>query len=140
MLQILVLLLQFHKTVTLEKLATVFPQPIKFESRRRRLQRFLSLPKLSIQILWFRVLKRWFRNSSLKKGKRLIIAIDRTQWRDQNILVISLIEDRRAIPIYWQLLSKRGCSNLGEQKALIRPVLRLLQGYKVLLLGDARVS
>ncbi len=136
MLQILVLLLQFHKTVTLEKLATVFPQPIKFESRRRRLQRFLSLPKLSIQILWFPVLKRWFRNSSLKKGKRLIIAIDRTQWRDQNIFVISLIEDRRAIPIYWQLLSKRGCSNLGEQKALIRPVLRLLQGYKVLLLGD----
>lgn len=41
MLQILVVLLQFHKTVTLEKLATVLPQPILFESRRRSIQRFL---------------------------------------------------------------------------------------------------
>jgi len=136
LLQILVLLLQFHKTVTLEKLATVFPQPIKFESRRRSLQRCLSLSKLSIQILWFPLLKHWLRNSSLKKGKRLTVAIDRTQWRDQNIFVISLIEERRAIPVYWQLVSKRGCSNLGEQKALIRPVLRLFQAYKVLLLED----
>nr|WP_322710698.1 hypothetical protein [Nostoc sp. ChiSLP03a] len=40
MLEILLMLLQFHKTVTIEKLATVFPQPIKFESRRRSIQRF----------------------------------------------------------------------------------------------------
>lgn len=97
MLQILVMLLQFHKTVTLEKLATLFPQPIKFESRRRSIQRFLSLPKLSIKLLWFPVLKRWIKISKFKKGKRLTFALDRTQWRDQNIFVISLIEDRRAI-------------------------------------------
>lgn len=35
MLEILIMLLQFHKTVTIEKLSSVFPQPIKFESRRR---------------------------------------------------------------------------------------------------------
>jgi hypothetical protein len=29
MLEILIMLLQFHKTVTMEKLATVFPQPMK---------------------------------------------------------------------------------------------------------------
>lgn len=136
MLQILVLLLQFHKTVTIERLATVFPQPIKFESRRRSLQRFLSIPQLSIQFLWFPVLKKWVKISCLKKGKRLTLAIDRTQWRDQNVFVISLIEDKRAIPVYWQLLSKRGCSNLDEQKALIRPVLRLFKRYRVLVLGD----
>lgn len=33
MLEIVVMLLQFHKTVTIEKLATLFPQPIRFESR-----------------------------------------------------------------------------------------------------------
>lgn len=33
MLRILVLLLKNQKTVTVEKLVTVFPQPIKFESR-----------------------------------------------------------------------------------------------------------
>lgn len=58
MLQILVLLLQFHKSVTLEKLATIFPQPIQFESRRRSIQRFLNLPQLSIRSLWFPLLKR----------------------------------------------------------------------------------
>lgn len=136
MLQILVVLLQFHKTVTLEKLATVFPQPILFESRRRSIQRFLLLPQLSVKVLWFPILKRWVKMRQLKTGKRLIFAIDRTQWHDQNIFVISLIEDRRAIPIYWLSLQKQGCSNLREQKALIRPVLQLFKGYRILVLGD----
>lgn len=135
-LQILVLLLQFHKNVTLEKLATVFPQPIKFESRRRCLQRFLALPQLNVQLLWFPLLKHWVKTGRLKKGKQLILAIDRTQWRDQNIFMISLIEDKRAIPIHWRILSKRGCSNLSEQKMLIRPVLQLFKEYQLLLLGD----
>lgn len=68
-LQILVLLLQFHKNVTLEKLATVFPQPIKFESRRRCLQRFLALPQLNVQLLWFPLLKRARQNWEVEKGK-----------------------------------------------------------------------
>jgi hypothetical protein len=55
---------------------------------------------------------------------------------DQNVLVISLIERKRAIPVYWLLLSKRGCSNLNEQKKLIRPLLRLFKGYRILVLGD----
>jgi hypothetical protein len=66
----------------------------------------------------------------------LIFAIDRTQWRSQNLFVISLIEQKRAIPVYWILLPKRGCSNLDEQKKLIRPLLRLFKGYRILVLGD----
>jgi hypothetical protein len=136
MLQILVMLLQFHKTVTIEKLATVFPQPTLFESRRRSIQRFLLLPQMSIKLLWFPILKRWVKISRLKKGKQITCAIDRTGWRDQNVFVISLIEERRAIPIYWLILPQRGCSNLREQQALIRPVLQLFKGYSILLLGD----
>lgn len=136
MLEILIMLLQFHKTVTLEKLATVFPQPIKFESRRRSIQRFLLLPQLSIQYLWFPVLKRWVKNNRQPEKKQLIFAIDRTQWRCENVFGISLIEQKRAIPVYWLLLPKRGCSNLGEQKKLIRPLLRLFKGYQMLVLGD----
>ncbi len=97
MLQIIGLLLQFPKTVTIEKLATVLPQPILFESRRRSIQRCLLLPQLSIKFLWFPILKHWVKIFKLKKGKRLTFAIDRTQWRDQNLFVISLIEDKRAI-------------------------------------------
>jgi len=94
------------------------------------------LPQLSIKFLWFPVLKRWVKIYKLKKGKHLTLAIDRTGWRDQNILVISFIEDRRALPVYWLSLPKRGCRNLGEQKALIRPVLQLFKGYRILVLGD----
>lgn len=136
MLSILIMLLQFHKTVTIEKLATVFPQPIRFESRRRSIQRFLLLPQLTIQYLWFPLIKKWIKNSQITKEKRLIFAIDRTQWRSQNLFVISLIEQKRAIPVYWLLLPKRGCSNLAEQKKLIRPLLRLFKGYRMLVLGD----
>jgi len=136
MLQILVVLLQFHKQVTLEKLAAVFPQPILFESRRRSIQRFLLLPQLSIKALWFPLLKRWVKDCQLKQGKRLTFGIDRTQWREQNIFVISLIEDRRAIPVYWLLLPKRGWSNLREQKALICPILQVFKGDRILLLGE----
>ncbi|MDZ8222249.1 MAG: IS4 family transposase [Nostoc sp. ChiVER01] len=136
MLEILLMLLQFHKTVTIEKLATVFPQPIRFESRRRSIQKFLLLPQLSIPYLWFPLLKRWVKNSLKTREKRLIFAIDRTQWRSQNVFVISLIEQKRAIPVYWILLPKKGCSNLGEQKKLIRPLLQLFKGYQMLVLGD----
>lgn len=52
-LQMLITLLQRHRTVQLEKLAALFAQPILFESRRRNLQRFLLLPQLSVKLLWF---------------------------------------------------------------------------------------
>ncbi|MEH2255829.1 hypothetical protein [Nostoc sp.] len=91
---------------------------------------------MSIQYLWFPLIKRWIKNSHGTREKQLIFAIDKTQWRSQNIFVISLIEQKRAIPVYWLLLPKRGCSNLGEQKKLIRPLLRLFKGYQMLVLGD----
>ena len=56
-LQILILLLQGHRTVQLERLAALFPQPITFESRRRNLQRFLKLPQLRVKLLWFPLIK-----------------------------------------------------------------------------------
>jgi hypothetical protein len=108
------------------------PQPILLESRRRSIQRFLLLPQLSVKCLWFPLLKHWVKISKLTKSKRLTFAIDRTQWRDQNVFVVSLIEDKRAIPVYWLSLPKRGSSNLREQKALLRPVLQLFKEYRIL--------
>ncbi|OLT62058.1 hypothetical protein [Moorena bouillonii] len=43
---IVVILLQSIKRVSLEKLANALPLGLKFESRRKRRQRFLSLPKI----------------------------------------------------------------------------------------------
>jgi hypothetical protein len=135
-LEILIWLLQVHKQVRIERLAALFPQPIKFESRRRRLQRFLILPLISISVLWFPIIKYILRTYFNQKSSQMILAIDRTQWRDKNLFMVSVIWSKRAIPIYWKLLDKRGSSNLREQKALLCPVLRLLKGYKVVVLGD----
>ena len=57
-------------------------------------------------------------------------------WRDKNVFMISLIWDKRALPLYWQILPKRGCSNLREQQKLISPILGLLKNHKFVLLGD----
>jgi len=56
-LKILLNLLQSIKKVSLEKLASALPLPIKFESRRKRIQRFLSLPNLTIEKIWFPIIE-----------------------------------------------------------------------------------
>jgi len=134
-LTILVFLLQAHKQVSIEFLATLMPYPIMFESRRRGIQRFLKLPILKIEKLWFPLIK-YILRIHFKNKKELMVAIDRTQWRDKNIFMISLIWEHRALPLYWQILSKRGSSNLQEQQLLISPILSLLKKYQLLVLGD----
>ena len=134
-LQILVWLLQVHRQVRIERLASSFPYPIKCESRRKKIQRFLTLPRLSLPLLWFPLIKKII-STQYKKGDRLIITIDRTQWKTNNISMASVIWKKRALPIYWLLLSKKGSSNFYEQVATIRPVLKLLKDYKLVVIGD----
>jgi len=138
-LRILLWLLMVHKQVRIERLAACFPLPVLYESRRKHIQRFLILPALSVSLLWFPLIKSLI-NKEFKTGSRLIITIDRTQWKDKNVFVIAVIWKKRALPIYWQLLNKRGASNLAEQQALIRPVLRLLKHYELVIIGDKQVS
>ena len=57
--KILLILLQSIKKVSLEKLANALPLAIKFESRRKRIQRFLSLPNLTIEKIWLPIIKQW---------------------------------------------------------------------------------
>jgi len=66
----------------------------------------------------------------------LKLALDRTQWRAHNVFMVSLILEKRSIPLYWGLLDKRGSSNIDEQKALLTPVLEWLSDYEVIVLGD----
>ncbi len=134
-LQILVWLLQVHRQVRIERLASSFPYPIKCESRRKKIQRFLVLPRLSLTLLWFPLIKKIIAHQ-FNKNERLIITIDRTQWKANNISMASIIWKKRALPIYWLHLSKKGSSNFYEQVATIRPVLRLLKEYDLVVIGD----
>ena len=152
-LQLLILLLQHHRNVRLADLANRFPQPIKSKSRVRNLQRFLELPQLSAKLLWFpivkQILKQDFRSRSANRKQRrhssrlklihqgyLLLVLDRTQWKERNLMVLSLAWGRHAMPVYWQMLSKKGMSCLAEQKRILTPVLRLVRSYPVLVLGD----
>jgi hypothetical protein len=134
-LEMLVWLLQFHKQVRIERLAACFPSPILYESRRRHVQRFLVLPQLSIPLLWFPLIKSIVL-TQIQPGTQVIVPLDRTQWKQNNLLVVSVIWDKRAWPIYWQCLSHNGSSNLATQQALLRPVLRLLKNYEIVVVGD----
>ncbi|MCL2924309.1 MAG: hypothetical protein MGF17_06690 [Trichodesmium sp. MAG_R04] len=62
--------------------------------------------------------------------------MDITQWQNTNILMISLAWGKRVLPIYWKILTNEGPSNLTEQKAVIRPVIRLLKAQKIILTAD----
>jgi hypothetical protein len=130
----LVCLLQIHKQVSIDRLATVWPYPILFESRRKSLQRFFKLPALRIETLWFPLIE-YILRTAFSPQQVLILAIDRTQWRQNKLFFISLIWEQRAIPLYWIILPKKCSSNLQEQQTLIAPVLSLLKDYQIILLG-----
>ena len=127
--------MQSEKQVRLERLARVFPYPITTESRRRKLQRFLDLPNLTISLIWFPLITYWL-TTYCPIGTRLSIAIDRSQWGCINLFMVSLIWARRAIPLYWSLLPKLGNSNFESQSTNLQQVLPLFSEYKVIVLGD----
>lgn len=134
-LRIIVLILQSYRTIQIEKLASILPVPIKYQSRRRHIQRFLLLPQLTTKCIWFPIIKKWLKIHQTKK-KICYLAIDRTRWQSRNLFVASLVKNKRAIPLNWMLLNKKGNSNIAEQRRLLKSTLRLLKGYQVVVIGD----
>ena len=118
MLNLLVLVVQGCRNVALSKLAERFPQPIKVASRLRSIQRLLSLKNLSAKQVWFPIVRELLKAEKEKrKGKRkpklfhqeyLLLVIDRTQWKEKNVMMLSLVWGTHARPVYWELLSKKG--------------------------------
>ena len=134
-LQILINVLQAVKKVSIEALANALPIPIMFESRRKKLQRFLSLLNFTIVNIWIPIIKEWL-SQTFKDGEVVRIAIDRTNWGLINILMVVVIWKKRAIPIYFELLDKKGSSNLTEQTAIFSKVIPIFKDYKICVLGD----
>jgi len=86
-------------------------------------------------LAWFAYIQLWL-SERFKPGERLYIAIDRTSWGTVNLLVVSVIWKKRAIPLYWELLDKLGSTNWEEQPNAIAQILPLLKGYSPVILGD----
>lgn len=134
-LSIIVELLQIFKKVKLEELAKVFPLPILFESRRKKLKRFLESDFLTIEAIWIPIISKWI-ETEFEPREVVYIAIDRTQWAMINILMVSLVVNNRAIPLYFELIDHIGSSDLQYQKSILSRVLNFLQKYTVVVLGD----
>ena len=131
-LQILINVLQAVKKVSIEALANALPIPIMFESRRKKLQRFLSLLNFTRENIWIPIIK----ERLFKEEEVVRIAIDRTNWGLINILMVVVIWKKRAIPIYFELLDKKGSSNLTEQTGIFSKVIPIFKDYKICVLGD----
>ncbi|MEH1969616.1 IS4 family transposase [Nostoc sp.] len=134
-LKILINLLQSIKTVSLEALATGLPIPILFESRRKKIQRFLSLNYINVEEIWFPIVKSWL-EIYFPLNQMVYVVIDRTNWGCVNLLMISVVWDKRSIPIYFELLDKLGSSNLSEQQSVFKKALPLFTKYNTVVLGD----
>jgi Transposase DDE domain len=135
LLEILINILQSLKTVSLEKIAEVLPIPILFQSRRKKLQRFLSNDKLNVISLWLPIIKNWI-TAQFMAEETIYLVIDRTKWIANNLMMVSIIYKQRTIPIYFELLPQLGNSNLEQQKNVFNQVLPILKSYKIVVLGD----
>lgn len=135
LLLLLVASLQLLKQAKLEVLAESLPLPIKFESRRKKVRRFLRHLNFTIDTIWVPCAKMLL-EEMFDPGERIYLAIDRTSWGLVNILMVSVVYDHRAWPLYWDTLDKKGSSNLAEQKAVLSKSLEIVKDYIPVVLGD----
>jgi hypothetical protein len=95
-----------------------------------------------VKLLWFPLIKHIIKQEFSRKNKNrhqrrklkklrhlghLLSVIDRTDWKGRNLFVASVICGKRALPVYWILLDKKGSSNLGEQKKFRSPCVKTLK-------------
>jgi len=112
---------------------TTISHPVRESAKK--VQRFLTLGVLHLSGLWFGLLQ-VFLDEQLTSDDAVYAAIDRTTWRDINLLMASVVWKGRAIPLYWQRLESLGNSHYDEQTAFLSLALPQLADYRVLVLGD----
>jgi hypothetical protein len=135
LLNILVNVIQLIKEVNLESIANALPMPILFESRRRKIQRFLSSPKFKVSKIWLPLIAIWLK-TYFQTSQTIYVVIDRTKWSGINLLMISIVWDKRAIPVCFKLLHQKGNSNLAQQISTFSEVLGIFKNYQICVLGD----
>ena len=129
--------LQKLQDMRLERIAEALPIPILMESRRKKIQRFLSLAILTIEGIWFPCVKEFLKKSEkYSKDGCIYLAIDRTNWGTINILTVSLIYDKRAVLLFWEFLEVKGNSSLRVQKRVLEKAISLFEKGKIVILGD----
>ena len=116
------------KTVNLAQLATAFPGPAEIDSHYRRLKRFFQYLHLQpARVATFVV--------AFLPDAPYTLALDRTQWMlarvPINFLVLSVVHDGIAFPLFWRFLAKKGNSNTQERIDLLGQFLKVLGSDKI---------
>jgi hypothetical protein len=73
----------------------VFPYPITTENRRRKLQRFLDLPQLTIRLIWVPLITYWL-TTYCSVGQTLCLAIDPTSMGCINLFRLALHKAKKS--------------------------------------------
>lgn len=111
------------QTVNMNKIALLFSSEAKKLSRYRRMQRFFAWFNIDYDMIAGFIFRLFF-----VSGGKWYLTIDRTNWKwgdaDINILTLAIAFKGIAIPIYWELLDKRGNSDTPERIALLKKFIR----------------
>ena len=115
----MLLALIITRTVNLNKIACAMSSDTEQTSRYRRLQRFFAEFAIDFDMIAGFIFQLFFLT-----GGKWYLTIDRTNWQwgksDINILTLAIAYKGIAIPIYWELLDKKGNSDTPERIALIQ--------------------
>ena len=107
------------RTVNLNKIAWSMSSNAEQASRYRRIQRFFAEFSIDFDMIAAFIFKLFFIS-----GGKWYLTMDRTNWQwgksDINILTLAVVFKGIAIPIYWELLDKRGNSDTVERVAIVQ--------------------
>lgn len=116
------------KTVNLTQLATAFPGRAEVDSHYRRLQRFFQYVEIKPALIAHLVV-------SFLPYTTYTLALDRTTWMlgcfPINFLVLSVVHQGIAFPIFWTFLPKKGNSNTNERIALLNKFIAVFGTHKI---------
>ncbi len=123
------------KSLQVGQIITATPLAGTRDSLKKRVQRFLKNPSVTVE-LYYEPLARRILQRLVGGGARIHLTIDRTEWRDFNLLYVCVGWRGRALPLLWGMLGP-GASSFAEQKELLAVVASWLPTRaNILLLGD----
>jgi hypothetical protein len=116
------------KTVNLTQLATAFPGRAEVDSPYRRLQRFFQHVESKPAVIAHVVV-------AFLPYTTSTLALDRTTWMlgcfPINFLVLSVVHQGIALPIFWTFLPKKGHANTNERMALLNKCIAVFGAHNI---------
>ena len=111
-------------TVNMNRISLKMNSRSKSQSNYRNLQRFFQKFRMNYEEYARFVI------SHLPKNTQYYLVIDRTNWKfgntNINVIMLGIIYKNNAMPLYWELLDKRGSSSTRERQNLLNKAIELL--------------